>query len=169
MMRFTGSLGEIVFADAYHLPRPTKSFGAIDGQDWGQDFIITSEEQTFSLDIKSMKRRSGNLSSDYVLNIPAHQLQKTNSRTSHYFCISFHQSETEGTIASLLGFIDKTALQNGEVGKLYKAGTKRVRSDGSFFTFQTDTYEILFEDIDAPLATNYIKGLPGFRICQLKK
>ena len=55
-MRFTGSLGEIVFADAYHLPRPTKSFGAIDGQDWGQDFTITSAEQIFSLDIKSMKR-----------------------------------------------------------------------------------------------------------------
>ena len=58
LFRFTGSLGEIVFADAYHLARPTRSFGATDGQDWGQDFIIDSGEQVFSLDIKSMKRQS---------------------------------------------------------------------------------------------------------------
>ena len=116
MLRFTGSLGETVFADIYHLPRPTRSFGATDGQDYGQDFLITSDEQNFSLDIKSMKRRSGNLVADYVLNIPASQLHKPNSKTTHYFCISFHQSETDGTIASLLGFIDKYALQNGEVG-----------------------------------------------------
>jgi len=169
MMRFTGTLGEIVFADAYHLPRPTKSFGAVDGQDWGQDFTITSSEQIFSLDIKSMKRRSGNLASDYVLNIPAHQLQKPNSKTTHYFCISFHQSETDGTIASLLGFVDKLALENGEVGKLYKKGTKRIRTDGSFFIFQGDTYEIFFEDIDPPVVTEYIKTLEGFRLCYLKK
>ena len=28
--RFTGTLGEVVFADAYGLARPTRSFGAID-------------------------------------------------------------------------------------------------------------------------------------------
>jgi hypothetical protein len=44
MMRFTGSLGEVVFADCYHLPRPTRSFGAVDGQDWGQDFLISLGE-----------------------------------------------------------------------------------------------------------------------------
>ena len=40
MLRFTGSLGEIVFADLYQLPRPQRSFGATDGQDWGQDFVL---------------------------------------------------------------------------------------------------------------------------------
>jgi len=168
MMRFTGSLGETVFADTYHLPRPLKSFGATDGQDWGQDFKIISDEQTFSLDIKSMKRSSGNLAANYVLNIPAHQLHKPNSKTSHYFCISFHQSETNGTVASLLGFIDKHALEKGEVGTLYKAGTKRIRSNQTTFTFQKDTYEILLSDIDPPVVTDYIRKLDGFRICSLR-
>lgn len=168
MMRFTGSLGEIIFADCYHLPRPTKSFGATDGQDWGQDFLIKSEEHSFSVDIKSMKRRTGVLGSDYVLNIPSSQLHKANSKTSHYFCISFHQCPTEGTVASLLGFIDKVALEKGEIGALYKSGTKRIRSDGTSFTFYESTYEVLFRDIDPPVMTNHIRKLPGFRICTLK-
>ncbi|TDE17575.1 hypothetical protein [Dyadobacter psychrotolerans] len=168
MMRFTGTLGEIVFADAYHLSRPAKSFGATDGQDWGQDFIIPAPEQNFSVDIKSMKRLSGNLAADYVLNIPSSQLHKPNSKTSHYFCISFHQSETEGAVASLLGFIDKLALEKGEVGQLYKAGTKRIRGDKTAFTFHQDTYEILFKDINPPVVTPHIKALNGFKICQLR-
>jgi hypothetical protein len=169
LLRFTGTLGEIVFADCYHLPRPARSFGAVDGQDWGQDFLIHSENENFSLDVKSMKRRSGDLASDYVLNIPASQLHKPNSRTSHYFCISFHQSEKEGTIASLLGFIDKQALANHEVGILYKAGSKRIRKDQTSFTFLADTYEVRLGDMDPPVVTDYIRGLKGFRLCELRK
>lgn len=168
VMRYTGSLGEIVFADTYHLPRPAKSFGAINGQDWGQDFLIKSDDYTFSLDIKSMKRRTGNLATDYVLNIPASQLHKTNSKTSHYFCISFHQTENDGTVASLLGFIDKQALLNGEVGTLFLKGTNRIRFDNSTFIFQDDTYEILLKDIESPVITEYVRGLKGFQICHLR-
>ncbi|PSL24300.1 hypothetical protein [Dyadobacter jiangsuensis] len=168
MMRFTGTLGEVVFADCYHLPRPARSFGASDGQDWGQDFLIRSDTGDFAVDIKSMKRRSGILARDYVLNIPSSQLHKPGSKTTHYFCISFHQSETEGTIASLLGFIDKQALENGEIGKLFRAGTKRVRADGSAFTFNESTYEVLFSDIAPPVVTNSLRRIKGFRLCQLK-
>ena len=168
IMRYTGTLGEIVFADTYHLPRPAKSFGAVDGQDWGQDFIISAEYYTFSLDIKSMKRRTGNLAADYVLNIPAHQLHKVNSKTSHYFCISFHHTENEGTVASLLGFIDKQALLNGEVGALFLKGTTRIRQNDSSFIFHENTYEILLKDIEPPVITEYVRGLKGFRLCQLR-
>ncbi|MGG7664970.1 hypothetical protein [Dyadobacter sp. BHUBP1] len=168
MMRFTGTLGEVVFADCYHLPRPARSFGATDGQDWGQDFLIRSDTEDFAVDIKSMKRRSGILVGDYVLNIPSSQLHKPGSKTSHYFCISFHQSRTEGTIASLLGFIDKQSLENGEIGTLYCAGAKRRRADGSAFTFNEPTYEVLFSDIAPPVVTNSLRRINGFRVCQLK-
>jgi len=169
MMRFTGSLGEVVFADTYHLPRPARSFGATDGQDWGQDFLISAGEEIFSLDIKSMKRASGNLASDYVINIPSSQLHKPRSKTSHYFCISFHQSENNGTVASLLGFIDKQSLEKGEIGKLHKAGTKRVRSDRSSFIFNEDTYEIEFGDIDPPVVTESLRKLNGYKVCNLRR
>lgn len=167
MLRYTGTLGEVIFADLYHLPRPLKSFGAIDGQDWGQDFQIKSENESFSVDIKSMKRRSGNLAADFVLNIPAHQLRKAGSKTTHYFCISFHQSETRGTIASLIGFLDKLALEKGEAGQLYKAGTKRIRHDQTSFIFYEDTYEILLKDIDSPVVTDHVRRAEGYRLCHL--
>ena len=168
MLRYTGSLGEIVFADLYQLPRPQRSFGATDGQDWGQDFVLKTDDGFFSLDIKAMKRQTGTLGADYVLNIPASQLHKPDSRTTHYFCLSFHQSEAQGAVASLLGFVDKEAVEKGELGTLYKAGTKRIRSDQSSFTFQQDTYEILFRDIAAPIVTERIEKLNGFKKCKLK-
>jgi hypothetical protein len=168
MMRFTGTLGEVVFADCYHLPRPGRSFGATDGQDWGQDFLIKSESEDFAVDIKSMKRKSGMLASDYVLNIPSSQLHKPGSKTTHYFCLSFHQHESDGTIASLLGFIDKQALEKGETGTLYRSGTRRMRADGSAFTFNESTYEVLFSDISPPVITDSLRRIKGFRVCGLK-
>ena len=115
-----------------------------------------------------MKRQTGTLGADYVLNIPASQLHKPGSRTTHYFCLSFHQSEARGTVASLLGFVDKQAVEKGELGILYRAGTKRIRSDQSSFTFHQDTYEILFQDISAPILTERIEKLAGFNKCSLK-
>jgi hypothetical protein len=144
MMRFTGTLGEVVFADCYHLPRPGRSFGA------------------------TMKRKSGMLASDYVLNIPSSQLHKPGSKTTHYFCLSFHQHESDGTIASLLGFIDKQALEKGETGTLYRSGTRRMRADGSAFTFNESTYEVLFSDISPPVITDSLRRIKGFRVCGLK-
>ncbi len=168
LLRYTGSLGEVVFADLYQLPRPQRSFGAVDGQDWGQDFVLRTDNTIFSLDIKAMKRQSGTLGADYVLNIPASQLHKPNSRTTHYFCLSFHQSERLGTVASLLGFVDKQAVEEGTLGNLYQAGTRRVRADQSEFVFHEATYEILFQDIHSPLLTDRIRQLPGFKACTLR-
>lgn len=168
MMRFTGTLGEVIFADCYHLPRPSRSFGATDGQDFGQDFLIRSEYENFAVDIKSMKRRSGILASDYVLNIPASQLHKPGSKTTHYFCLSFHQSETEGTIASLIGFIDKHALAKNELGQLFKSGSRRVRSDGTAFVFNEATYEVTFAEIAPAVITDSLRRIKGFRLCELK-
>ncbi len=168
MLRFTGTLGEIVFADLYQLPRPHRSFGATDGQDWGQDFVLETETEYFSLDIKSMKRQSGVLGEDYVINIPASQLHKPNSRTTHYFCLSFHQSVEAGTIVSLIGFVDKKAVEQGNLGIKYQAGTRRVRADQTLFTFYEDTYEILFKDIHPPILTKGIEGGEGFKKCRFR-
>ncbi len=168
ILRYTGTLGETVFADAYHLPRPEKSFGAHDGQDWGQDFLIPSDDFQFALDIKSMKRMNGSLQKKYVLNIPSSQLHKVKSVTTHYFCISFHQCPTNGTVASLLGFIEKDALKKGEIGIYYPANTKRIRQDKSHFVFNEDTYEVFFQDLKPPILTESMQLLKGFKICQFR-
>ncbi len=154
--RFTGSLGEIVFADAYGLPRPTRSFGAIDGQDFGQDFVLQIDGQLKSFDVKSMSRKNNNFRENYVLNLPAYQMRRTNVVTDYYFCISIHQVDNQ-YIASFLGFVSKIDIEQSTIGILYKGGTKRIKDDGGSFSFQRDTYEVDFKDITNPFVNDKIE------------
>jgi hypothetical protein len=160
--RFTGTIGEIVFADAYQLPRPTKSFGAIDGQDFGQDFELIIEEQPKSFDVKSMSRKNNVFRENYVLNLPAYQMKRETVVTDYYFCISIHKNENQH-IASFLGYVSKSEILEGKIGILYKAGTKRIKDDGGSFIFQRDTYEVDFKDISSPLLNAKIQAMPSFK------
>lgn len=160
--RFTGTIGEIVFADTYALPRPSRSFGAIDGQDFGQDFILPINGQARSFDIKTMSRKNNHFRTNYVLNLPAYQMRRQTVVTDYYFCISIHQVEKQ-YIASFLGYVSKNEVENGKIGILYKAGTKRIKDDGGSFVFQRDTYEVLFEDISSPILNPEIQAIKGFQ------
>ncbi|MDO8610192.1 MAG: hypothetical protein Q7R95_06580 [bacterium] len=162
--RTTGTLGEIAFADAYELPRPTRSFGAVDGQDFGQDFILKINDQPHSFDIKTMGRKNNNFRTNYVLNLPLYQMKRPDIITEYYFCVSLHKNDQNRQIVSFIGYVSKQEIQHGTIGILYKAGTKRVKDDGSSFIFQRDTYEIDFKDITTPILTEKIRLLPGFKI-----
>jgi hypothetical protein len=160
--RFTGSLGEIVFADTYKLHRPTRSFGAIDGQDNGMDFNLTVNGKDISFDIKTMGRKNNNFRENYVLNLHKYQMVKDMSITDCYFCISIHK-EINKYIASFIGYIEKDLVYEEKIGVLYKAGTRRIKDDGGSFIFQRDTYEVNFKDIKTPFLNEYIKSLKGFK------
>lgn len=160
--RYTGTLGEVVFADAYELPRPTRSFGAIDGQDYGQDFILLVNEEPHSIDVKSMHRKGNVFLANYVLNIPSYQLHKEFSKTEYYFCMSFHEAKGK-TYATFIGFIKKQDVLDGKIGDLFVQGTRRIREDHTSFVFMRDTYEIMFKNILTPLVTDRIKELPGYK------
>ena len=160
--RFTGSLGEIVFADTYKLPRPTRAFGAIDGQDYGVDFNLTINGKDISFDIKTMGRKNNNFRENYVLNLPKYQMEKDMVNTDCYFCISIHK-EFSKYIASFIGYIEKDLVFEGKVGILYKAGTRRIKDDGGSFIFQRDTYEVDFKDIKTPFLNDDIKRINGFK------
>lgn len=160
--RFTGTLGEIVFADAYGLPRPTRSFGAIDGQDYGQDFELLIDGQRKSFDIKSMARKNNTFRENYVLNLPAYQMQRKTVLTDFYFCISIHKNENQ-YIASFLGYVSKNEIEIGKIGILYKGGTNRIKDDGGSFAFQRDTYEVDFKDISSPMINSKITAMTSFQ------
>ena len=160
--RFTGSLGEIAFADTYQLNRPTKAFGAVDGQDFGLDFKLNIGGKDISIDVKSMARKNNNFRENYVLNLPKYQMEKDMVITDFYYCISIHK-EASNYIASFLGHIEKDLVHTGQVGILYTKGTKRIKDDGNSFIFQRDTYEVDFKDIKTPHVTNFIKGLKGYK------
>ncbi|MCM1066791.1 MAG: hypothetical protein NC418_04350 [Muribaculaceae bacterium] len=160
--RYTGSLGEVVFADTYRLPRPTRSFGAADGQDFGCDFRLPYQGHCLTIDVKTMHRRSNRFFRNYVLNLAARQLEKEFSLTDFYFCISLHESGGT-TIATFLGLVDKQQILDGSIGDLFVKGSRRIRHDGTSFVFQHDTYEVMFKDILAPPVDTHIESLPGFR------
>jgi hypothetical protein len=164
--RFTGSLGEVVFADLYGQQRKTKAFGAIDGQDFGNDFQLVINDLIQIIDTKAMQRKSGIFYKNYVLNIPASQLLRKNSFTDQYYCISFHQKEAKW-IASVLGFISKQEILDGNIGVFYKADTPRIRADGTSFQFNEDTYEVDFQDITSPSLSDFIKKKNNFKIKKL--
>jgi len=162
-LRMTGTIGEIVFADTYKLNRPTRSFGAIDGQDYGKDFELILKEKKFNFDVKTMHRKSNVFYKDYVLNIPARNVHRKESITDYYYCVSLHDTkDTKQMIASFLGYISKKDILDGKTGLLYKEGTKRIRADKTSFVFHEDTYEVFFKDIKTPFISSRIKGFKGF-------
>lgn len=161
--RFTGTLGEIVFADVYGLPRPSKSFGAIDGQDFGQDFTLRIDGVLKSFDVKTMSRKNNNFRTNYVLNLPAYQMRRVSVITDYYFCVNIHKTEMV-YIASFLGFVSKDEIETGTIGILYKSGTTRIKDDGGSFVFQRNTYEIDFKDITSPFLNDAIKKMKGFQV-----
>lgn len=163
-LRLTGSLGEILFADAYGLPRPARSFGAADGQDWGKDFELWIDAQRKCFDVKTMRRKTDRFQTGYVLNIPASQLDRPGSLTDCYFHISLHERAPGTTIASFVGYAHKDEIRSGALGRFYARGTARTRADGTRFVFHTDTYEVRLGDLYPPPITDFIRRLPGFAI-----
>jgi len=150
VFRFVGTIGEITFADFYYLPRPQKSYGAIDGQDFGQDFNLIIDNRNCCIDVKTMRRNNGILRKNYVVNIPSYQLYRETSLTDCYFAISIHKNRNNELYASLLGYTPKEDILSNKVGILYKAGTTRVKDNGSTFIFARDTYEVELQDFYSP-------------------
>lgn len=166
-LRTTGSIGEVVFADTYKLDRPIRSFGAIDGQDYGKDFELQINSTIMNFDVKTMHRKSNIFYKNYVLNIPARNIKRNDSITDYYYCISLHNSNNK-TIASFIGYINKQDIIDEKFGILYPKGEKRIRKDKTYFTFFEDTYEVYFKNIKSPLISDRIKKMTGFKIHYLK-
>jgi hypothetical protein len=162
LLRITGTIGEIIFADLYELERPKRSFGAIDGQDFGKDFELIIEGISRKLDIKTMNRKSNVFFKNYVLNIPARNINRLDSVTDYYYCISLHK-ENNHTIASIIGYIKKEDIIKEKIGVLHKKGAKRIRLDKTYFTFYEDTYEVFFKNIKKPILTEKIKKIESFK------
>lgn len=143
--RFTGTLGEIIFADAYNLERPNKSFGAVNGQDFGKDFELKVGGKKSYFDIKTMQRKVNSFYEKYVLNIPSSQLNKEGCLTDAYFNISICIKDNL-IFASFIGYVERKDILNKKIGIFYPANTQRIRANGTSFTFLEDTYEIDFKD-----------------------
>jgi hypothetical protein len=115
--RLDGFLGEVLFADAYGLPRPTECYG-LNGQDEGRDFVVNGA----NVDVKTTTRRQKPYNAKSLSFMPTLRcIDKESSITDHYFFISLYEENGVYT-AWFAGSISRDALKNRKVGKVYKAG-----------------------------------------------
>lgn len=165
--RFVGSLGEVLFADVYCLPRPKRSFGAIDGQDYGKDFIIPINGQNLNVDLKTMHRNFRHPYDYYVLDLPAYQLEKPESQTQCYFhiSVSYDRVNPKDFIAYFIGFIPKSEVK--QYGEWFSAGSLRPNDSGRSVLFSRETYEVMFGDfISPPIPANW-QSIPQYQAIYL--
>lgn len=138
--RFRGTLGEILFADRYGLPRPGRSFGAADGQDNGTDFVLNGKH----IDVKTMRRTGHFYNPEIcVFNLSKRQVMKEGSETDYYFGITLIEKDGEVTDAWFHGFIPRRDVE--EKGTFYKSGSVVKNNAGRDIHHDEDTYEVLFK------------------------
>lgn len=110
-------------------------FDRPDGFDGGFDFIYRDKK----MDVKTMERKSF-VRPNFVNNF--YLLQAAHDAEIIIFC-SYHSSKR---ILEICGWILKSELS--DKGIFYSSGTKRIRSDGSFFKFRQDNYEVMNKDLN---------------------
>lgn len=132
-MQAIGIMGQIMFADLLHHPRPTGE----NGFDGGYDFVIDGKR----VDLKTMAR-TVDVKPHYVHNFVGWQLKYD---CEYYVFASYN---TEKNILSICGVIKKDDFL--KKATYYNQGDKRYRDDGTFFLARTPLYEIGQSDL-APL------------------
>lgn len=142
--RFRGTLGETMIADLFGIPRPTRAYGAIDGQDNGLDFIIENK----NIDVKTMLRHSYRHEDHYVFNILVRQVEKKESKTDLYLGLSLVEKDGEIKEAWIHGTISPKDVE--EKADFFKAGTYSLNDSGKKIYHDMDTYEVKFKDFKTP-------------------
>ena len=133
--QLTGLIGQVV---VYHylkdaLPDLIPPEGGFDG---GIDVVHNSHK----IDVKTMGRNSY-VKGDYVNNF--YVMQQQYESNVLVFC-SFHKAQN---VIEICGWMYKNELDTK--GIFYKKGTRRDRTDGSFFIFRQDNYEVKNKDLSA--------------------
>lgn len=123
--QLTGMLGQTVMADLLGVERPNGE----DGFDEGVDFIINNKR----VDVKTMTRTT-DVRDYYVHNFIGYQ---KNYDVDYYVFLSYNKRKRELTVC---GCIDKKSFF--EKADYYPKGTRRTRSNGSYFYSKAPLYEI---------------------------
>ena len=129
-----GLIGELV-VHHYLLNNYPNLAGKKNGFDGGFDILFKEKK----IDVKTMERKSY-VRPNFVNNF--YMMQQGHNADVIVFC-SFHNIDN---VIEICGWLPKSELQSR--GIFYTAGTKRIRTDGSSFTFRQDNYEVEVKDLD---------------------
>ena len=105
------------------------------GFDGGFDILFKNKK----IDVKTMERKSY-VRPNFVNNF--YIMQQGHDAEIIVFC-SYHNIDN---VIEICGWLPKPELSTR--GIFYAAGTKRIRTDGSSFTFRQDNYEVEVKDLD---------------------
>lgn len=117
----------------------------VDGFDGGYDIQFNEKR----IDVKTMERKSYVLP-DFVNNF--YLLQERHQADTIVFC-SYHNHDN---ILEICGWLPKNELATR--GIYYAAGTQRIRTDGSSFTFRQNNYEVQNKNLN-DISTLQIKHI----------
>jgi hypothetical protein len=129
-----GLIGELIVHHYLHNKYLNLS-EKLDGFDGGYDILFKDKK----IDVKTMERKSY-VRPNFVNNF--YIMQEGHDAEIIVFC-SYHNMDN---IIEICGWLPKSELQTR--GIFYAAGTKRIRTDGSSFTFRQDNYEVEVKDLD---------------------
>lgn len=128
--QLTGMIGQTVMADLLNMDRPTGEGGF----DEGVDFIINDK----SVDVKTMTRTT-DMRDYYVHNFIGYQRYY---EVDYYIFLSYNKVNRGLTVC---GYVDKDTFF--ERADFYPKGSKRYRSNGSYFYSKAPLYEIKQTDL----------------------
>jgi hypothetical protein len=133
--QLTGLIGQVVVSHFLKgaLPDLIPPEGGFDG---GIDIV----HKEHKIDVKTMGRNSY-VKGDYVNNF--YVMQQNYESNVLVFC-SYHKANN---VIEICGWMYKKELDLK--GLFYKKGTRRDRTDGSFFIFRQDNYEVKNKDLTA--------------------
>ena len=157
--RLTGTLGEVLFADAFGLERPMRSFGAAGGQDYGSDFVLGGRH----IDVKTIMQRVSSVASNYNQNINTSQIDAPNSKTDNYIFIRLCTSGWAVT-CFMVGSIDAAALKARKAGILRHAGEVIKRDNGASWSVERELIDIKVADLNPIRVTASLSKMPNFKI-----
>ena len=158
-LRYRGFLGEVLFADAYGLPRPKECFG-IAGQDYGKDFVLGG----CNFDVKTVKLKTAPTAARSVSFIlPDSMIDAPKSVTEYYFFIAIVET-SGGFDAYLCGSVSAEKIKKRTIGTAYKAGDKLHFGYGAAndFVFHNDCLRLNIGEIVPVKITARIEKLPNF-------
>ena len=129
--QLTGLIGQCVILELFDLPLMTGEKGF----DNGEDLQIAEK----AIDVKTMGRTT-RVRDYYVNNFIG--LQKDYQTDVYIFCSLNKKTK----LLTVCGWVTKKQLF--ERAQFFKKGTRRFRSDGSFFITKADLYEIKNSDLN---------------------
>jgi hypothetical protein len=160
-LRFFGFLGEVAFADAYKLPRPSDCYG-FNGQDKGSDFILCGAH----IDIKTAPLKVRPKHAEYFTFMPSVRIiDKVDSITDNYFFVGIYEERGVYTCYFAGSALAKD-LKNRKIGKEHRKGEILNFSTKSY-TIQTDCIRLNATQIKPVKITELLLGLPNFEIYKL--